>query len=185
MRRSVAAVLAVAAILLLSPADAINLPGQGAWIPGTNGFVAAGTSLFGASQLSAVSNGACATSTVVTTQTTFANALYVNLQFQSLGAFTPTAGGFMAIWWDRSIDGGSTYERVFACTTTQPPFQRAPDAVIPFPAIALANGDLVESTGVVVTYPGSAKAVIWQMTGATTSTNNHTITASPYAKNSS
>jgi hypothetical protein len=151
------------------------------WDPGTNGFVAAGTSLFGSTQLSAVTNGSCATSTVVVTQSTFANALFVNLQFQSLGAFTPTAGGFMAIWWDRSIDGGSTYELPFTCSTTQPPFQRAPDAVIPFVASALANGNLVESTGLTLTYPGSAKAVVWQMTGATTSTNNHTITGSPFA----
>lgn len=53
--------------------------------------------------------------------------VYSDVEFLAGGTLSPTAGGFIELWFLRSLDGGSTYEDGSASVAPG----RAPDIVIP------------------------------------------------------
>lgn len=144
---------------------------------GTNGFIVTPFALMGATDLSGLTNGNGVTSTAsVLSQTTFANAIWCQIFFQSAGAFTPTAGGYLAGWWLNSDNGGTNFEKVVANTD----LPRSPDFVIPLFASAYASGDRSWTSMVKAPF-ASCKAFIMNHAGVNLSANNHLIQAAPVA----
>lgn len=144
---------------------------------GTNGFIATPFALMGTTDLSGLTNGSSVTSTAsALSQTTFANAIWAEVFFQAAGAFTPTAGGYIAGWWLRSENGGSNYEKVVSNTD----LPRPPDFVLPLFASAYASGDRSWS-GLVKAPFTTCKAFIVNHAGVSLSANNHLIQAGPVA----
>lgn len=156
--------------------------GELTYEPGTSGLSVAKFNLFTGANLSSLASGSCATSTATALTQTSTNfsanspggATSGWLEFVPAGAFTPTAGGYAAVWLIRSADA-TNYETALAtCSTTQGPFNRAPDFVIPFAAVAVASGNIIDS-GYGQIPPGSFKAVLWNNTGTAFSANNHVV----------
>ena len=151
--------------------------------PGTNGLVVSPLSLFGATDLSGLTNGSCVTSTLSAfsqSSTQFSSlspggAIEADVDFQPAGAFTPANYGVIGIWLSRSGDGGSTFESTLAtCSTTQGPFNRPPDFVIPLVGVAVSSSSHIAST-IGTIWPGSYKAVFWNNSGTAFSANNHVV----------
>lgn len=127
---------------------------------GTNGFIVTPFDLQ-STELNTLANGNTATSSVggtsgVYTQTSTGQAPQGEVWFSAGGAFTPTAGGYLAGWFLRSSDGGTTFERVVANND----LPRAPDFVIPLFASAYASGDLAFAAGVTVLLPWESFKVL-------------------------
>lgn len=162
----------------------IVLVGRNAlYATGTNGFIASPFTLISSTELSGIASG----NTVVSansgtsgkfSQANFGSAKKGLIYFTAAGAFTPTAGGCIAGWWLHSFDGGTTFERTHANNA----LPRAPDWIIPFEAAALANADVVYASGIVALPADTCKVFIQQLSGASTSANNHTISCAPIAE---
>jgi hypothetical protein len=73
----------------------------------------------------------------VVTQSDFSNAAYADIVFIAGAAFTPTAGGYIALWFEESEDTGTFFEK----TVSNASVPRAPDCVIPLFVSAYAAGD--------------------------------------------
>lgn len=115
---------------------------------GTNGFLTAPFNLQ-TTELNALANGSNAVSSVggtsgVFTQASWGNGIWGVADFVAGGAFTPTAGGYLAGWFLFSPDGGTTFEKVVAATD----MPRSPDFIIPLFASAYASNDVSQSSGI-------------------------------------
>jgi hypothetical protein len=115
---------------------------------GTNGFLTAPFNLM-STELNALANGSNAVSSAggtsgVFTQSSWGSGIWGVIDLVAGGAFTPTAGGYLAGWFLYSPDGGTTFEKVVAATD----LPRAPDFIIPLFASAYAAND-VSSSGLV------------------------------------
>jgi len=115
---------------------------------GSHGFIVTPVTIM-TTELNTLANGSCAASSVggtsgVFTQTNFGQAIWAELEFIAGGAFTPTAGGFLALWWLFS-EAGSTFEKTVTATD-QP---RSPDAIIPLFASAYATNDIAKANGII------------------------------------
>jgi hypothetical protein len=100
---------------------------------GVNGLIQAAFNLM-TTELNTLGSGSAATSSVAGpfSQTSWSNAIWGGIYFTSGGAFTPTAGGYLAGWFLLSFDGGSTFESLISTpSTTVLAIGRAPDFVIP------------------------------------------------------
>lgn len=150
--------------------------------PGTNGFVATPFDLE-TTELNALANGNTATSSVggssgVFTQSSIANAPQGSMWFTSGGSFTPTAGGQILVWFLRSPDGGSTFEKAVSNTA----FPRPPDAIIPLFGSAYASGDKSWVSGAIVDLPWeSFKVVVMNNSGAALPATGNKVTLGPVA----
>lgn len=112
---------------------------------GTNGFLVAPFNLQ-STELNALANGNSAVSSVggtsgVFTQTNWASGIWGVAHFLAGGAFTPTAGGYIAAWFLYSPDGGSTFEKVVSNTD----LPRGPDFIVPVFASAYASSDISQA----------------------------------------
>lgn len=112
---------------------------------GSNGFLATPFNLQ-STELNALGNGNSAVSSVggtsgVFTQTNWSSGIWGQAHFLAGGAFTPTAGGYIACWFLYSPDGGSTFEK----TVSNTDLPRLPDFVIPLFASAYAANDISQS----------------------------------------
>jgi hypothetical protein len=112
---------------------------------GTNGFLQAPFNLM-STELNTLSNGSSAVSSVggtsgKFTQTNWSSGIWGVIHFVSGGAFTPTAGGYLAGWFLYSPDGGSTFEK----TVSNTDMPRSPDFTIPLFASAYATSDIAQS----------------------------------------
>lgn len=66
-----------------------------------------------------------------------------DLWFQSGGAFTPAAGGFLSGWFLPSFDGGTTFETAISTpSSTVPALSRSPDFIVPLDNAAYAAGNI-------------------------------------------
>lgn len=116
---------------------------------GTNGFIAAPFNLQ-STELNALGSGNSAISSVggtagVFTQTNDANAIWGAIDFVSGGAFTPSAGGYIAGWFLYSPDGGTSFEKTVANTD----LPRAADFIIPLLNSAYAANDISQAQGII------------------------------------
>ena len=143
------------------------------------------TSLFAAADLSALGANACkvSTSAAFNVGTATGGAIFGQVSFKVITTgFTPGAGQNLAVWLLRSYDG-STYEQSYAssCSSTVPPVQRAPDFVVPMPAVAMAANDILWSYPAQLPPGQTFKVVLWNNGGTALSAANHTVTLAAYA----
>ncbi len=155
---------------------------------GTYGFIATPFDLLSTeSGFGGLTNGSTVISSVGGTsgafsQTNTAQAPLGAIWFGSGGAFTPVAGGYLAGWFLRSSDGGTTFEPTVTSSTTQPPVQRAPDFVIPLPPAAISSGQIFFASGCEVPLPWeSFKVALWNLSGVTLPTSGNTVVCGPVA----
>lgn len=154
---------------------------------GTNGFIATPFNLM-STELNALASGAAATSSVggtsgVFSQTNNASGIWGSLYFTAGGAFTPTAGGFLAGWFLLSTDGGTTFEAAISTpSTTVSAVSRAPDFIIPLDNAAHASGNIRWCQGRRIQLPfESYKVIIQNNSGVALSASGHTIKVGPVA----
>jgi hypothetical protein len=148
---------------------------------GTNGFIATPFNLQ-STELNALANGSSAVSSVggtsgAFTQTNTANAIWGEIAFTAGGAFTPTAGGYIAGWFLYSPDGGTTYET--AASNTDLP--RSPDFIIPLMAAAYASGNIAQASGIVRLPWWTFKVFTVNHSGATLPATGNLIKLGPVA----
>lgn len=152
--------------------------------PGTNGWVHAIVDLL-TTELNALASGAAVTSSVggtsgVFSQTNFSNAPLSEIWFTAGGAFTPAAGGYLAGWFLKSTDGGTTFEATVATpSTTVPALSRNPDFIIPLDNAAYASGNIRFGTPSNLPAP-STKVALQNMSGVALPPTGNKITAGPY-----
>lgn len=108
------------------------------------GFITAVVTLVSSELVSLASSGTV-TSATVFTQSSFGQAVWADAWLYAGGAVTPTAGGYIACWWLKSFDGGTTFEKTVAST----PLPRAPDFIIPAFVSAYASSDTSFASGTV------------------------------------
>lgn len=144
---------------------------------GTNGFIVTPFNIVNGTDLQSLANGANVSSSgSVLTQTDFGHAIWCEIEFQAAGAFTPTAGGYLAGWFPFT-ENASNFEKVVAATD----MPRPPDFTIPLFASAYASGDRSKASGLVRCPAYSTKAYIGNRSGVTLSANSHIIYACPIA----
>jgi len=157
--------------------------------PGTNGLIQAKFSLM-TTELNTLSNGAVVTSSVngssgVFTQTNWSNAAWGGMQFSSGGAFTPTAGGLLAVWFLLSEDGGSTFEALISsASTTIPALGRPPDVIIPTyeGGAAWASGNIRAAQGRYFKTPWEThKIVVQNLSGVSLPSSGNVLSATGMA----
>lgn len=151
---------------------------------GTNGWVTTPVNLL-TSELNSLASGGAATSSVggssgVFSQSSFSNAPLGEIWFTSGGTFTPAAGGYLAGWFLKSTDGGTTFETIVAtASTTVAALSRQPDFTIPLDNAAFASSNI--RFGSIVNLPApSAKVVLQNLTGGSLPASGNKITAGPY-----
>jgi len=156
---------------------------------GTNGLIQAKFSLM-TTELNALGSGSGVISSVngtsgVFTQSNYSNAIWAGVQLSGGGAFTPTAGGFIAGWFLLSQDGGSTFENVIATpSTTVMALGRTPDFIIPTyeGGAAWASGTVRSIQGRFVKAPWeSHKIYIQNLSGVALSASGHVLSATGVA----
>jgi hypothetical protein len=150
--------------------------------PGTNGFIVTPFNLM-STELNALAINATIISSVggtsgVFNQTSFGSAIWGNIWFASGGAFTPTAGGYLAGWFVQSSDGGTTFELNVGTTIGLP---RPPDFTIPLWVSAYAATNISFASGFVKLPWASCKVLILNASGVALSASGHTIKCGPVA----
>lgn len=155
---------------------------------GTNGFIATPFNLLSTEAgFDSLANGSSVVSSVggtsgVFSQTNTAQAPQGGIWFQSGGSFTPTTGGYLAGWFLRSPDGGTTFEATTTSSATQPPVQRSPDFIIPLFPAAYASGTVSWAQGAEVPLPWeSFKVALWNMSGVALPVSGNVVKLGPVA----
>lgn len=144
----------------------------------SNGFIIAPFNIMGTTDLNNLASGAnVGSSATALTSASFGQAIWCEMEFQAAGAFTPTAGGYLAGWWVFSENSGGVFEKVVAATD----LPRLPDFVIPLFASAYASGDRSRASGLTRVPANTTKAYIGNRSGVGLSANNHIIYACPIA----
>lgn len=147
---------------------------------GTSGFLATPFNLQ-SSELNSLANNNTVISSVggtsgVFSQTNTVNAMLGAVYFSAGGAFTPVTGGYLAGWFIRSPDGGSTFERIV--TNTAPP--RSPDFILPLFASAYASADLAWSQDPELRLPFEFfKVLIQNLSGVTLPASGNLVKLGP------
>lgn len=150
---------------------------------GTNGLIQAAFNLQ-TTELNSLGSGSAATSSVggssgVFAQSNWSNAIWGGIYFTAGGAFTPTAGGYLAGWFLLSFDGGTTFESLISTpSTTVLALGRAPDFVIPTyeGGAAWANTNIRWQQGRFCKVPWeSHKVVIQNLSGAALPASGNTL----------
>lgn len=157
---------------------------------GTNGYIATPFNLE-TTELNALGTGASATSTAGGTGTAgkfnqgdTASAMFASVSFQAGGTFTPTAGGFIAGWFARSLDGTAFETVISTASPTVPALPRAPDFTIPVylgGAVFSSAGYAFAQGGLVRLPPENFKVVVQNMSGAALPATGNVIKAAPVA----
>ena len=154
--------------------------------PGTNGSIIGTPLVLMTTELNALASGACAVSSVggtsgVFSQTNTGSGPVGMPYLTSGGSFTPLAGQVLYGWYELSYNGGTNFEsQLTTCSTTQAPFQRQADFVIPLSAVAYASSSL--AWGPLSFLPWlSYKVVIWNTGTTALPATGNTISIQPFA----
>jgi len=86
--------------------------------------------------------------TVFTSSGSFGQAIWGEVAIVWGGAITPTAGAYVSGWFNRSLDGGTTFEKFPASAGSLGP-ARPPDFIIPLSTFAYANTNVAYASGLV------------------------------------
>jgi len=112
----------------------------------TAGYFSAVTTLMSTEIVSLGSSLTAKGTTTFTSSGSFGQAIWGEVAVIWGGSITPVAGGYIAGWFLRSPDGGTTFETTPSSAT---PPARSPDFTIPLSTIAYANGNVVYGNGLV------------------------------------
>jgi hypothetical protein len=112
----------------------------------------------------------------VFTQTTFGSCIWAEIEFIAGGAFTPSAGGYIAGWWLFS-EAGSTFEK----TVSNTDLPRSPNFTIPLYAVAYAASDIAKSSGFVQLPAFDAKLFVVNHAGVALAASGNIIKVGPFA----
>ena len=151
------------------------------WDTGTNGYTTSPFDILSSeSGLSSLANGGSITSSVINSSGKFSgtdtgSAPLCDLTVTINGTVTPNAGGYIAIWFLRSRDGGSNFEAARAtASTTVMALPRQPDAIVPLSNAAYSAGDLAWTVDVPLP-PGTCKTILQNLSGQTLNINHVTM----------
>lgn len=146
---------------------------------GTGGFLGTAVNLIAGSELNNLANNGTVTSANSFSQSNFASAqlAYLMLTVITAGWNVVTSGGNIAGWFLLSDDGTN-----FEATVSGSGLARTPDFVIPLPLVSPIAAGRYFAVGPAVPVPWSPfKVFLQNITGAATSSNNHTLKAYPVA----
>lgn len=130
----------------------------------TAGYFSTVTTLISSELVSLGSSLTATSASVLTSSGSFGQAIWGEAYVQFGGAITPTAGGFLAAWFLRSPDVGTTFE-TFPSSAGSP--GRPPDFIIPLSTIAYANGNVSYASGLVKMPWSPTKLFVQNSAGAT------------------
>jgi hypothetical protein len=133
------------------------------------------------SELSSLANGNSAVSSVngtsgVFTQASQGSGIWGTVNFVAGGAFTPTAGGYLAGWFTFSPDG-TVFEKVVSNTD----LPRPPDFIVPLFVSAYSANDVQQASGLVRLPWWSYKVFVVNRSGAALPSSNNLIKLSSVA----
>lgn len=149
----------------------------------TGGFYVTPFSVSSTGDLASLANGSTTTLAGGTayTQGSYSSGMWgiITIKFAATN-WTPTAGGYILGWWQKSYDGGTNYETLNATSsTTVPALPRNPDFIIPLDA---ANMTSANKWSALVNLPNAQhKIVVQNLSGATIGTGTHTVFVGPLA----
>lgn len=130
----------------------------------TTGFFNGATTTLISSELVALASSGTATSTTIfTSSASFGQGIWGEAWLYGTSAITPASGGYLACWWLRSKDGGTTFEKTVASN----PLPRPPDFIIPTASAAYASSDVSFASGIVKMPWPAAKLFVQNNTGVT------------------
>ena len=102
--------------------------------------------------------------------------IFADVEFLAGGTFSPLAGGFIELWFLRSLDGGSNYE--YGGSSAAP--GRAADIIIPVPA-GTSITPRCGASGLILP-PGYYTPLVRNQTGATLPTTSNLIRFALYSE---
>jgi len=130
----------------------------------TAGYFSSVTTLISSELVSLASSAVVTGGTVFTSSGSFGQAIWAEVAIVWGGAITPAAGGYIAGWFSRSLDGGTTYETLGGTALGA---ARAPDFTIPLSTIAYANTNVTYASGIVRMPWSPCKVFVQNNAGAT------------------
>src|SRR5882724_10484466 len=95
----------------------------------TTGFFSAVTTLISSELVSLGSSLTAVSASIYTSSASFGSAIWGEAVYYTGSAISPTAGGNLAGWWLKSIDGGTTFESTVGSSGLG--LARPPDFIIP------------------------------------------------------
>jgi len=143
------------------------------WAAGTSGYLAVTTGL--STELNALANGSLSAASGAIDNSAGQKAIYVDVEFNAGGTFTPVTPAYMWVWFLRSIDG-TNYED--GSSSVQP--VRPPDAVVPITAGSSITPR--NNRPQCVMPPGKFKVLALNKTGATLPATGNTIKLGLYCE---
>lgn len=110
------------------------------------------------SGISIVSSTGCTSGVCQQSSFSISGPMWVAPFFKAGGAFggAPGAGGNISCWFVNSNDGGTTFEKTYTGSTTQPALARNPDFIIPISTTNATTGDLYGAVGYRVLVPAGS-----------------------------
>lgn len=147
----------------------------------TAGYFSAVVTLISSEATSLGSSLVVTGATTFTSSGNFGQAIWGEVSMKIGTTFTPGTGAFIAGWFLRSPDGGTTFETVLG--TSVNPAPRSPEFVIPISSAVVA-GQIMYATGLVKMPWSPVKVLIQNSAGATlgaSTTNYTTISLGPVA----
>lgn len=129
----------------------------------TTGFFSASVTLISSELVALASSGTATSNTVYTSSASFGQAIWGEAWVYATSAITPVSGGFVACWWLRSKDGGTTFEKTIASN----PLPRSPDFIIPLASAAYASSEVSFAGGIVKMPWPAAKLFVQNNSGVT------------------
>jgi len=130
----------------------------------TAGYFSSVTTLISSELVSLGSSSLVTSASVFTSSGSFGQAIWGEVAVVWGGAITPTVGGFIAGWFSRSLDGGTTFETLGGTALSA---ARPPDFIIPLSTIAYANTNVTYASGIVKMPWSPCKILIQNNAGAT------------------
>lgn len=137
----------------------------------TAGFFSAVTTLISSELVSLANLATAVSASTFTSSGNFGQAIWGDAVFFTGSAISPTAGGFLAAWWLKSIDGGTTFESTTGSSNLG--LARSPDFVIPFSTVAYGSSNQMFAAGLVKMPWPPAKLVVQNNSGITLATSSN------------
>lgn len=137
----------------------------------TAGYFSAVTTLISSELVSLATGTTALSASVFTSSASFGQAIWGEAVFYTGSAISPTAGGYLAAWWARSIDGGTTFESTTGSSGLG--FARVPDFIVPFSTVAYLSSNQVFASGIVKMPWSPAKLYVQNNSGITLATSSN------------
>lgn len=142
----------------------------------TIGYFSAVTTVISSEIVSLGSSLTATSGSIFTSSGNFGQSIWAEAYVKWGGAITPVAGGYLAGWFLRSPDGGTTFE---TATSSALSMARQADFVIPLSTIAYAANNVCYASGLIKMPWSPVKIFLQNGAGATlpASTTQYTVVA--------